>query len=239
VSIWDRLKNYRSRGPEASPPIELLPLREFESKLSAELDRQLAPHGFVETGKRRWGKEWAPEINAMIELEPLKGAFTAAWGVSLPFVPHLTTDLRVAWHKTLKAARLDLSYHPRDYTESRTDWVVSQLATREELATEAPAFASDVAENALAFLAPLRSMEALRSAFESKRDRPFVQFGFANYPQELLAFAFVLARCGRRTEADSQIQAFWTRVREFDDGANVREETVTVINKLLSGEVPG
>jgi len=217
--------------------MEMLPLREFESQVSAEMDQRLVPGGFASIGKRRWGREWAPEICALIELEPLKGAFTAAWGVSLPFVPHLTSDLRVAWHKTLKVARFDLSYHPRDYTKERSEWVVSQLATREELATEAPGFAAEAAESALAFLAPLTSIEALPAAFEAKRDRPFVQFGLTNYPQELLAFAFVLARCGRSAEAEHQLHAFWTRVREFDDGAKVSTEVEREVGDLLSKEI--
>jgi hypothetical protein len=237
VSIWDRLKNYRTQEPEGSGPIEMLPLREFESTISAEIDKRLIPTGFIATGKRRWGKEWTAEINAVIELEPLNGAFTAAWGVSLPFVPHLTDDWRIGWHRTLKNARLDLSYHPRDYTKERSEWVVSQLATRDELAAEASEFAAEVEKHALAFLAPLTSIETLPAAFEAKRDRPFVHFGLKNYPQELLAFAFVLARCGRKAEADAQLGAFWTRVRQFDDGANVPSETVTQLENLLAATV--
>jgi hypothetical protein len=240
MSVWDRLKNYGSKGPQArSQPITLLPAKEFEAQVTADLDQSLSRIGVLKLAKRRWGKEWAPEINALVELEPLKGAFTAAWGISLPFVPHLTDDFAVDWHRTLRSARFDLSFHPRDYEEDRSAWAVGQLSTRDELAAESPSFAAQVAKGAEAFLKPLTTLDALPAAYAAKRDRPFVKFGLKNYPQEMLAYAFVLARCGRRAEAEEQMRSYWARLREFDDGSKIPASIEDELNRLLSKTLAG
>jgi hypothetical protein len=234
VSVWDRLRSYRARGPAGiARPFELRPLSELDTLIGGELDTRLSAAGLVRIGKRRWGKPWGPEMNALVELQPLNGALTAAWGLSLPFVPHLTRDFTIGWHRTLKTARFDLSFHPRDYEAERAAWVVSQLATRDELATEGPRFAADVASHALAFLTPLDRVEALPAAFEAKRDRPAVALGLESYPQELLAYAFVLARCGRNSEAEERLRIFWSVTRKFDQAQRLSSQTEREIDRLF------
>jgi hypothetical protein len=49
-----------------------------------------------------------PEIRAVLKVAALKGAsYTLCWGVSLAFVPHLTST-GTSLHRTAKASRLDL-----------------------------------------------------------------------------------------------------------------------------------
>jgi hypothetical protein len=48
-----------------------------------------------------------PEIRAVLKMASLRSSYTLCWGVSLAFVPHLTST-GTSLHRTAKAARLDL-----------------------------------------------------------------------------------------------------------------------------------
>jgi hypothetical protein len=52
------------------------------------------------------------------------------------------------------------------------------------------------------FTEPLTSDSAVLEAYEAKRRRPTHRFGFENYYQDMLGYAFTLARVGRMTEAE-------------------------------------
>jgi hypothetical protein len=220
-------------GPPRPPASEPIPMPVFEAVVAGDIDKQLSAAGFSRLGKRRWGKEWAPEINALIELPALKGGVSAIWGVSLTFVPHLEHDFRVGWHRTLKSARFDLSHDPRQHTKSYSEWVVSQLVPREDLGRESAEFAPQVVQAALAFLDPLRSLESLLQAYEAKRAHPFFETYLKGYMQELLAYAFVLARCGRKPEATAWLETYWAKYKLYHEHVVVPSTAEEEISRLL------
>jgi hypothetical protein len=155
--------------------------------------------------------------------------------VSLPFVPHLNTEkgFAVEWHRLEKECRFDLSYNPLDYEERVVDWSVDQYTWPDTLESEVHQFAVLVASNASAFLDPLRSVEALLSAFEAKRNRKFIRLRFEDYPQEVLAYAFVLARLGQPERAREAFGTFERSIREFDDYRDMPDASLKELADLL------
>ncbi len=79
----------------------------------------------------RWTRPLAPEIRAVVELERMKGmSYRLAWGVSLAWLPHLTST-GTSLHRTAKSARLDLwEFGPRlryEFAGDRIAWVPSEI----------------------------------------------------------------------------------------------------------------
>jgi len=211
VSFWDRLDKYIRGGPQAvEKPFTLLPQREVGQQVAHALGERLSEHGLVAVGgaKRRWARQNSPEILGLVELQSLKSDFTAVWGLSLTFVPHLTTSGEIAWHRTPKSAAFDLSYQPFDYEPDLRPWAISCFSTREELQVDSRLFASRVSESAARFLEPQTSTRPVLEAFEAKRVRPYIRLGFDHYPQEMLAYAFVLARAGEEGWSKEALKRF-------------------------------
>lgn len=233
LSFWDRLDKYIKGGPRAvEKPFALLPQREVGQQIADALTERLGEYGFVALGggKRRWPRQNAPEILGMVELQVLKSDFTAIWGLSLAFVPHLTAKGEIAWHRTPKGAVFDLSYQPFDYEQDLRPWAISCFSTREELPGDSRLFASRVSESATRFLEPLTSTRPVLEAFEAKRARPYIRLGFDHYPQEMLAYAFVLARAGEVGRSKEAL-------KRFAEHSQVPAATGTRLLSLLA-EVP-
>ncbi len=91
--------------------------------------------------------------------------------------------------------------------------------------------AARVARQALGLALPwfggVNSLADLAREFEAKKQRPFVRFGFYNYVQEPLAYAFVLARLGRWAEAEAELGRYLA-------GGRVREPVKDRLLQLLS-----
>jgi hypothetical protein len=195
------------------------------------LGAKLAANKFHPCRKHQWTRQNAAEIVAIVELQHLRGAATARWGCSLGFVPHVDKDFRIAWHRTERAARFDLSYDPLDYEQHFG--YIDQLSTSDRLAKNAGEYADWVASASAAFLDPIRDLPALLHAFEEKRTRSFIRLGFEHYPQELLAYAFVLARCGRMLEAEQALQRAADCLKQFGDFKAMPDSVVTDLAVLL------
>jgi len=65
--------------------------------------------------------------------------------------------------------------------------------------------------------------------FEAKKERPFVRFGFYNYVQGPLAYAFVLARVGRWADAEAEISRYLV-------GGRLREPVKSKLLQLLKDQ---
>jgi hypothetical protein len=211
LSFWDRLDKYIRGGPGTfNKPFALLPQREVGQQVADALSGLLSGHGFLSVGggKRRWARPYAPQILGLVELQAVKSDFTAIWGLSLGFVPHLTTKGEITWHRTPKSAVFDLSYQPFDYEQDLRPWAVSCFSTREELPGDSRLFASRVSESAARFLEPLTSLRPVLEAFEAKRTRPYIRLGFDHYPQEMLAYTFVLSRAGEERRSKEALKRF-------------------------------
>lgn len=233
MSFWDRLDKYIRRGPGTfEKPFALLPQRDVGQQVADALTERLSGFGLVALGggKRRWARQNAPDILGLVELQALKSDFTAIWGLSLAFVPHLTTKGEIAWHRTPKSAVFDLSYQPFDYEQDLRPWAISCFSTREELPVDSRLFASRVSESAARFLESLTSTRAVLDAFEAKRVRPYIRLGFDHYPQEMLAHAFTLARCGEEGRSKEAL-------RRLAEQHQIPQGTEARLLSLLS-EVP-
>jgi len=227
MGFWERLDKYIRGGPAAvDKPFALLSQQEFEQQVTSAITERLGEHGFAPSGKRRWTRQCGPGILGLVALQGLKTEYVPAWGVSLDFVPHLSGG-NVGWHRTPKSARFDLSYQPLDYDEDLRPWEISRFATAEELRIEARVFASRVSDSAVRFLEPLTSATVLLEAFEAKRNRRSLRLAFEHYPQEMLSYAFVLARAGH---AEAARDAFSRFVESHQVSAPAQSE----LSRLLS-----
>lgn len=169
---------------------------------AAEIDHllldQLRPRlpDFEPVTPRKWVRAARAPIREMFLIQSMNPImFCAIWGVSLDYVPHLSgSSLR--WHRTSKSALFDLNYDPLDYTAETAGWVATSAA-------EIAALLEKTVPLAFGFWT---STADLLAAFAEKERRPFVRFGFHNYVQQGLAYAFTLARAGRTEEARERLE---------------------------------
>lgn len=181
--------------------MELLSTKDVDRIFSEKLDVRFAAEGFEAISSRRWVGSIRAPIREIFQISPLKGnSFAPAWGVSLDFVPHLSgTSIKA--HRTAKSALFDLSYDPLDYTSDVGSWSIDTWQSPSDFAAAVDRLAEKCLPMARSFWAGITSVADLLTAFEEKRTRPFVRFGLDNYPQQSLAFAFTLARAGKRDAA--------------------------------------
>jgi hypothetical protein len=207
VGVWDRFRRYMKEGPASVQPFTLLPSDDFEREVKGATEPLATAAGFSSVRALRWVRENGPGIYGLLELRWVKGTdLTPVWGISLDSVPHLSASKRLAWHRGPKAARFDLSYDPLDYEPDLRPWAVSRFATVDELKQEATDFGARVLASATRFLDPLRSVANLVEAFEAKEHRPALRLPFDCYPEEVFAYAFVLARSGAVVKAQQVLQ---------------------------------
>jgi hypothetical protein len=208
-----------------------MPSAHFNEVLSRVFARRLEPLGFEPCKGTRWVSSHQAPIRRIFALSGLKGLSTAPlWGFSFDFVPHLAAGDEIRWHRTAKSAWFDLSYDPIDYTREPRSWSLSRFDPIDTLEARAQVLAIRSVESATSFWARIRTMEDVPRAFEEWRDRPFVRFGFANYGHAWLAYAFVLARLGRRGEALEWLERYLER--------DIREEAKPLLRRRLD-EVHG
>jgi len=205
MSYWERLARYRKEGPKGiDQPFALLPKDEFEAAVESAIKNSLEP-GFQRAGKGTWERPLGPGITARVELRPLKGEATSAvWGIRLGFVPRLETWSGQRWWSGDQGT-FDLSYDPLNYEPDATAWSISRFSTNEELGIDARAFAGRVASAVNTLVDPLTDLSRVRTAFEAKRARRGLRFGFEEYPQEMFAYACLLARLNEAEGAKATV----------------------------------
>ena len=213
MGYWDRFQKYIRGGPEAIDGWpDPIPIEEFNLAVARTLGSALAENGFEAVAPRRWVRSRHDSIRDLLELQALKGtAYSPAWGFSLDFVPHVTSGGDTKWHRTPKSARFDLMYWSIDAVpppSETTDWNMSPIATREELEDDLARVTRLVIAQALPFFERVRAVEDLPSLY---RERRTLGLPFASFPQQVLASAFVLARCSdpaARQELVEYIRAY-------------------------------
>ena len=207
-------------------PAELIPSAHFNEVLGRVFTSRLQPLGFESCKGNRWVCSDQASIRKVFALSGLKGLSTAPmWGFSFDFVPHLAAGDEVRWHRTAKSAWFDLSYDPIDYTREPRSWSLSRFDPIDTLEARARVLAIRSIESATSFWARINSIQDIPGVFEEWRDRPFVRFGFVNYGHAWLAYAFVLARLGRKSEASAWLERYLER--------DVRDEAKSLLRKRL------
>ena len=201
MGYWDRILKYARGGPEAIDGWpQPLPIAEFNAAIARTLGAALAGHAFEAVAPRRWVRSTRAPIRDIIELQALKGmSYCPMWGVSLDFVPHLTAAGDIKWHRSAKSARFDLAFRPIDYAptpaESRS-WSASPFATPAEADEDLNRVTRLVLEKALPFWSGISGIRDLPTVYAEHRRRAAVGPPFDSFPQQCLASAFVLAKCG-------------------------------------------
>ena len=202
---------------------EPVPASELDAVFAETFGSALTGHGFEQMDPRRWVRSAKQPIRELFCVLAMKGAcFSPCWGFSLDFVPHVSGS-SVRWHRSAKAALFDLCYDPVDYTTNAGEWFVPSLWGRSVARKEAARVTREALESALPWFASVNTLADLVREFEAKRQRPFVRFGFDNYVQEPLAYAFILARVGRWADAEAEIIRYL-------EGGQLREP---IRNRLL------
>lgn len=186
--------------------------------VSSVADPLLVAAGFHSTKPRRWIRSFAP-IRHIFEIVPMKGAsYVPTWGLSLDFVPHIS-GAKLAWHRTEKSARMDLVYDPVDFDASwRERACIGSFHGPEGTLTDSQRVLPAAIQQALDWLNPVRDIASAleRAEFLRTADRPGDRFGFANYVQQPLAYAFLLARSGSREDALKALDG-WIASHELND----------------------
>jgi hypothetical protein len=235
MGYWDRFQKYMQGGPEAIDGWpDQIPIDEFNQAVGRTLGSALAENGFEPVAPRRWVRSRHDFIRDVLELQALKGtAYSPAWGFSLDFVPHVTAGGDTKWHRTPKSARFDLMYWPTDVVPPASDtldWNMSPFATREELEDDLSRVTRLVIVQALPFFERVRAVEDLPGVYREHRSRPSFGLPFASFPQQVLASAFVLARCGDAA-ARRELAEY---VRTYD----VAPATAQKLEELLAQAAP-
>lgn len=179
-----------------APAIEAIQVTELDILFDETFGAALAPHGFVSVGRRRWVRSINAPIRELVITHELKGGLhTPCWALSLDFVPYLERGA-VRWRPTPGSARLDLRYDPIDYTSDPRAWGISTIHGMAAAREQALTISAATTREALRWFAQAVAPKGLLALFEAQRALPAVRFGFENYPQQILALAFVLAREG-------------------------------------------
>ncbi len=190
---------------------ELLPAKVIDEIVAPLLRAALEPHGFEAITPRKWVKSSSPPIRPIFELSAIgrgPSKLSPCWGFSLDYVPHVSGG-SVRWHRTPKTARFDICNAAID--------APSELPGGSDiLLVHGPAVvrfgAADLIPRAVARALEFWNLAAseadLPAVFEYLKRRPTERFGFYNYVQHPLAYAFTLARLGRRADAKRELKRF-------------------------------
>jgi hypothetical protein len=161
--------------------------------------------------RRRWLRSSKAPVREGIQINAIKGySFAPAWFISLDPVPHVTGAGQVKWHRTAKTARPDLLVDPFDEPDAFDidALVVSGMQSATD-AKEAIKRSTRLAvHHATSWFKKVGDMPSLISLYEEARSRPVVRFGFDNYTQQRLSFAFVLKAAGYDVLAEEEF-ALW------------------------------
>jgi hypothetical protein len=199
-------------------------------------DPVLTAVGFVWATDLKWVRSVDGEIRHVVEaFAGRHGARVPRWGVSLDFVPHVVGSA-IRWHRTLKTARIDLGYEPHNFQDEwdfeGQSWVIWPNLGHPTPAERAASIAEQLGVTALPWLDRIDGLLSLPAAFEREEAREGGQFGFDNYIQYRLAYAFTLARLGREDRAEAEF-ARW--VAATATSPDVR----STLRELLRATTPG
>jgi hypothetical protein len=196
--------------------LEIVPTSKMDAMFAENFGVALLDHGFEHADRRKWVRSTKQPIRELVQINPLKGGnFCPAWGFSLDYVPNVSgSSLR--WHRSPKTAILDLCFDPLDYKLTLKEWGIPSLQGLEIARQQTERQTKMALDLAIPWFKSVNCDSDLIREFEAKKQREFVRFGFYNYVQGPLAYAIVLARVGRLTEAEAELNQYCEdrRVRE-------------------------
>ena len=202
--------------------IDLLSATLRDEIIAAQLREFLPPLGLTERSIRIWIDGSQPPVRRIFELQLLKGAsMKASWGFSLDFVPHISGG-RVRWHRSDKSAMLDVIIDPRHLpTPSFLHGSEHLAADLRKLLPEAVAKAQESWIKGSTFHGMLDIIREIREHNTNPNC-----FGFYNYSQLPLAYAFLSAKVGDMQSAEQEIELYVTSRKLDDDEASTLKQSV-------------
>lgn len=203
-------------GPPARKEVQILSAAERDAIVATHLRACLPPLGLTEVQVRKWVDGSQPPVRRVFELQLLKGAgLKACWGFSLDFVPHLSGG-HVRWHRSDKAAMLDLIVDPKDLVQPSFLWGPAHLEEGlRELLPEAVARAEDTWRRGASFEGMLDIIRGLREGHTNC-------FGYKSYTQLPIAYAMLCAKTGDLAAAERELDA-WAEGRYADEAEKLKK----------------
>lgn len=182
--------------------VDLLSATERDAIIAPRLREWLEPLGLTEIAPRRWIDGSKPPARRLFELQLLKGAcLKACWGFSLDFVPHIT-GRKVRWHRSDKAAMLDVIIDPRTFPQP------SYLHRAERFCTELSGILPQAVATAKRDWIRGSTYEGMLHIIREIREQHTNCFEYRNYTQLPLAFAFLSAKVGNMELAEQELDEY-------------------------------
>jgi hypothetical protein len=200
--------------------VVLLSASERDAIATPMLRERLEPLGLTEAAPRRWVDGLKPPARRLFELQLLKGAsLKACWGFSLDFVPHVSGS-GIRWHRSDKTAMLDVIVDPVTLTQPCFHYGPEQF--RLELGTLLP----DAVAAAQRDWDRASTYKGMLQLIREIREQNTNCFGYRNYTQLPLAFAFLNAKTGNLELAERELH-------EYLEGGWVKEQAALKLRQLL------
>ncbi|MCB9420298.1 MAG: hypothetical protein H6667_10855 [Ardenticatenaceae bacterium] len=194
--------------------IDRISAADIDIILASVFDQPLDRLGFEKVNQRKWVRATKPDIREMFAILAMKGAsYSPAWGFSLDYVPHISGN-KLKWHRTNKSALFDFRYDPLDYkTIGNFDlesWRIDSLYGKEKAIKQARQVAKISIEQANQLWNSIQNPNDIPRVFEEQlrltKERKVQRFGFFNYTQHPIAYAFTLAKIGEREKARKMLE---------------------------------
>lgn len=214
---------------------------EIDEIVASVFDSPLNTLGFEKINRRKWVRSGKPEIREVFSILAIKGkSFSPAWGFSLDFVPHVMGS-QLKWHRTNKSAILDFRYDPFDYKSPGSrgfdQWLIDSLYGYDKAVKQARQVAELSLKSAKAFWDSIDDLEDVAKIYEDQlqqtraRDQKIKRFGFFNYTQHPIAYAFTLAKLDKASKAVEILEETIQRGISAKKVENaLRQQLETVIN---------
>jgi hypothetical protein len=176
----------------------------FNELINNTVTSELEEYGYKKTKEYKWIKSDNDEFRKGITGYSVKGmSKTFVWGVSLNFCPTYFNG-KLKWHKTEKSADIiDINFNLLDY-ENPKDVTISCFSYNNEksLISETKKLIARVIIQSESFYRLIFGLKDLELLYLEKINRKYIRFGFENYPQTILSYAFLLKKIGKILEAN-------------------------------------
>jgi|SRR5690242_8544881 hypothetical protein len=211
---------------------ELCSPKVIDATLADVFDGTLADVGFERVRPRLYVRSRVHGINDFIEFWRDKLNLNFLWGLSLNFVPHITSGVEnVRWHRTPKSVYRDLSYSGFG-RKPQLGWSIQTTLGEEELRRTALLTRSEMLPKAMRFFESINKFHDLEAIFKDQQIPNEYGFTFDMKTQVSLAYSFYLAKSGQEQKARECMSRWLAR-----NSAAYREETVGKVSELFEKAV--
>jgi len=211
-----------------------LPFEEFLALVGAGFDEALKGHSFEKVSGRRWVRGAKQPIREIIDLQKINDLYVnPKWGFSFDYVP-LVDGIEIKWHRTNRKANFDLTLDPVDMEDIRV-WAIYNIPDPEMVKMAGKASALRAVSMAMSLFNRVQSVADLPALFEERLRQRNMRFGFFNYVQHPLAYAFTLAKLQNGIAAKEWLQkTFTTKLDEV-----IKQKLAELLeDTLLSKNIP-